>query len=120
MKTLALTLTTLALAVPEAVAATHGIHASPNPVKAGKTVRLYGSAAGGCARGDAVTIYSNALKGATKQQFAGIPAVFATAGRHGAFSRRVTLAAKLKAGKYHVGARCGGGNLGAATLTVVS
>jgi hypothetical protein len=94
------------------------LHVSPNPVKAGKTVRVYGTAAGGCAKGDQVTIYSNAFKGATTQSFAGVPAVFATAGSNHKFSRNVTLKGTVTPGKYHVGARCGGGNLGSANLKV--
>jgi hypothetical protein len=127
MKKLIASLAALAATAPAALAVSpqgytdplaKRLHVSPSTVKAGSTVRVYGSAAGGCAKGDVVTIYSNAFKGATTGNFAGIPAVSATVGKSHNFSRKVKLSSKVKPGKYHMGARCGGGNLGAATLTV--
>ena len=129
VKKLLATISALAMTAPAAALAVtpsgytdplakHGLHVSPTSLKAGQTVKVYGSAGGGCAKGDAVTIYSNAFKGATKTNFAGVPSVSATVGNGKKFSRKVKLSSKVKPGKYHVGARCGGGNLGAATLTV--
>jgi len=65
-----------------------------------------------------VTIYSRAFKGVTRHDFGGIPAVYAKTGKHDRFSRRLTLSKKLKAGRYRIGARCGGGNLGHTSLKV--
>jgi hypothetical protein len=128
VKKLLAALTALALTAPAAALAVtpsgytdplaHGVHVSPSSVKAGQTVRLFGSVGSGCAKGDAVTIYSRAFKGATSANFAGVPSVSATVGNGKKFSRKLKLSSKVKPGKYHVGARCGGGNLGAATLTV--
>src|SRR5919201_1092766 len=99
MKKLTAALAALAVSAPAALAAssTHVLKVSPNPAKAGTTVRLFGSVGTGCAK---------AFKGATTKEFAGIPAVFTKVGKHGKFSRKLKLSAKLKPRKYHVGGRC--------------
>jgi hypothetical protein len=91
---------------------------SPRTVKVSRTVTLHGSVGQGCHVPGQVTIYSRAFKGATSHSFAGVPAVFARANRNGAFSKNVTIKRSIKHGSYHVGARCGGGNLGSAKLKV--
>jgi hypothetical protein len=87
-------------------------------------VTVSGSVGNGCQtghKGDAATIFSNAFKGATKHNFAGIPAVSVSLVKStkGTFSAKITLSKTLKTGTYSVGGRCGGGNFGSAKLTVV-
>ena len=96
----------------------HSIGVSPSTVKAGQTVTLRGSVAGGCRTPGVVTIVSPAFKGATAHRFAGVPAVSAKADAKGRFSARITLAKKLESGRYRISGRCGGGNFGSATLKV--
>ena len=70
--------------------------------------------------GDVAILYSRAFKGAANRKFAGIPAVSASLrkSRMGAFSMRLRLSRTVKPGTYLVRGRCGGGNFGAAKLTV--
>jgi hypothetical protein len=96
----------------------HSLRVSPSTVKAGQTVTLRGSVAGGCQTPGAVTIYSRAFKGVTAHRFAGVPAVSAKASAKGRFAARITLAKKLKSGSYRISGRCGGGNFGSTTLKV--
>lgn len=96
----------------------HYLKLSPSGVSAGQTVALRGSVGSGCQTPGQVTIYSRAFNGATTHQFAGVPAVYATANRQGAFSKKVTIKRSVKRGSYHIGGRCGGGNFGSATLKV--
>jgi len=120
MKKLLAVLAVLAFAAPAAVAATKAsVKVSPATVKAGKTVRVYGSVGTGCAKGDAVTLYSKAFKG-SKHEFAGIPAVFAKQDKHHNFSIHVAIEKTVKKGSYTIGGRCGGGNLGSAATLKVS
>jgi hypothetical protein len=91
---------------------------SPSTVKAGRATTVSGSTGNGCHTPGQVTIISHAFRGATRRQFAGVPAIFTTANGSGKFSRRVTIAKAMKPGAYHVGARCGGGSFGSATLRV--
>jgi hypothetical protein len=81
-------------------------------------VTVSGSVAGGCDVPGQVTIVSRAFRGATRHEFAGVPAIFSTANRTGKFSKRVTIRKTVRPGRYHVGGRCGGGNFGSTTLTV--
>jgi hypothetical protein len=118
MKRLIAVLAVFAVAAPAALAASHFLKVSPSTVKAGKSVTLSGSVGSGCAKGSQVTITSKAFKGATMHEFAGVPAVYATVKKGGKFSTKVTIKKAIKAGKYHVGGRCGGGNFGSATLKV--
>ncbi len=96
----------------------HSLGVSPSTVKAGQTVTLRGSVAGGCHTPGMVTIYSRAFQGATAHRFAGVPAVSAQANAKGRFSARITLAKKLKSGSYRISGRCGGGNFGSTALKV--
>jgi hypothetical protein len=97
---------------------THHLKVSPSKVKPGKTVTLHGTVGHGCHRPGQVTIYSRAFKGATRHRFAGVPAVYTVANKHGTFSTKVTIKRSTSAGRYHVGGRCGGGNFGSATVKV--
>jgi hypothetical protein len=94
----------------EALAAT--INASPNPVHAGKRVRVFGHVGGGsgCQSGDRVTLISFAFSGA--HEFAGVPAVFATVKANGHYSKRARIPKAKAPKKYAITARCGGGNFG--------
>jgi hypothetical protein len=118
MKRLIAAAAVLAVTSPAAVAASHFLKVSPSAVKAGKSVTLSGSVDHGCQTPGQVTIYSKAFKGATTHDFAGVPAVYATADKNGKFSKKITVKKTTKAGSYHVGGRCGGGNFGSATLKV--
>jgi hypothetical protein len=87
-------------------------------VRAGHATAVSGAVGNGCKKPGQVTIYSRAFKGATRHEFAGVPAIFTTTNRKGKFSKRVTIKKTIKPGRYHVGGRCGGGNFGSATLRV--
>ncbi|MBV8734972.1 MAG: hypothetical protein JO120_09355, partial [Solirubrobacterales bacterium] len=118
------TFVALAVVAPGALAASvHFLKVSPRKTNPGKTITVSGSVGNGCQtgrKGDVAIIFSNAFKGATKQSFAGVPAVYASLSKSktGAFSFKLTLNKKLKTGTYSVGGRCGGGNFGSATLKV--
>jgi hypothetical protein len=92
------------------------LRVSPTSVPAGDTVRASGSVGGGCARGDTVTITSQAFDPA--REFAGVPAIFARAGRNGDFSVSTMIPITLAGGRYSVSGRCGGGNFGSTSLRV--
>lgn len=123
MKKLLAALAALAVFAPAALAASASLKVSPSKIGAGKTVTVSGTVGSGCQTGrsgDSAIIFSNAFKGVTKQNWAGVPSVTAslTKSRNGAFSVKVKLSKKLKAGTYSVRARCGGGNFGPAKLKV--
>lgn len=96
----------------------HHLTVSPSTVKPGRTVTIRGSVDHGCQTPGPVTIYSRAFKGATRHSFAGVPAVYAKAAKTGSFSTKVTIKGNVKAARYQVGGRCGGGNFGSAALKV--
>ena len=101
------------LAIPStAIGAPHGptLSASPGAVKAGRRVTVSGTVAGGCARGDAVTLISKAF--ASTYRFAGLPAVYANVQAKGRFAVTTRVPASRKPGRYTITGRCGGGNLG--------
>lgn len=114
----------LAMFAPGALAATtHFVKVSPNKTNPGKTITVSGSVGHRCRighKGDGATIISKAFKGATKHNFAGVPAISASlaTSKTGAFSVKVKLSKNLKPGKYSVSGRCGGGNFGSTTLKV--
>ena len=125
MKKMIAALVGLAAFAPAALASSHFLKVSPGKVAQGNVVTVSGSVDHGCEighKGDAATIYSKAFKGATKHNFAGIPSVSASLAKSktGAFSIKVRLSSSVKTGKYSVGGRCGGGNFGSTTLTVIS
>ena len=93
-----------------AVAASPSIHVTPASVHRGHVVRVHGSVAGGCAKGDTVTLISRAFS--HRHDFAGLPAIYAVSRSDGSFSKRTRIPARRKPGRYHVRGRCGGGNLG--------
>src|SRR3954451_3614652 len=72
-----------------AVADAASLHLSPHVVSPGARTRVFGSAAGGCAAGDQVTLLSRAFPGT--HRFAGVPAVFTRTRASGAVSKRVRL-----------------------------
>lgn len=96
----------------------HRLTVSPSTVKPGRAVTVRGSVAHGCQKPGPVTIYSRAFKGATRHTFAGVPAVYTRATKKGSFSTKVTIKRNVRAGRYQVGGRCGGGNFGSAALKV--
>jgi hypothetical protein len=123
VKKLIAALVGLAAFAPAALASSHFLKVTPSKVAAGKTVTVSGSVDHGCEighKGDSATIFSRAFKGATHQNFAGVPSVSASLATSttGAFSIKVKLSKKVKPGKYSVGGRCGGGNFGSTTLKV--
>jgi hypothetical protein len=124
LKKLIAALVGLAIVAPGALAvSSHFLKVSPSKVPAGKTVTVSGSVGKGCQtghKGDAATVYSKAFKGATKQNFAGVPAVTVSLSKSksGAFSAKVTLSKKLKTGTYSVAGRCHGGTFGSTVLKV--
>jgi hypothetical protein len=86
------------------------IHVKPNPAYRGELVRVSGTAVGGCATGDQVTLLSEAFSKA--HEFAGVPAIFARLHSDGSFSKRTRIPRTRHLGRYSITARCGGGNLG--------
>jgi hypothetical protein len=106
-----------ALALPAAALAGPPFKVRPHTVEAGNVVKVDGKPGGGCGEGSTVTIYSRAFK--SDHEFAGVPAVFAKVRHDGRFTKHVRIPASRPSGDYSVGARCGGGNLGARTLHVV-
>jgi hypothetical protein len=86
------------------------IHVKPTRAYRGEVVRVFGTVAGGCATGDQVTLISKAFSGA--HEFAGVPAIFARSRSDGSFSKRTRIPGTRKLGRYSIGGRCGGGNLG--------
>jgi len=81
--------------------------ASPGTVSPGGVV-IVSARFTACHVGSVVTLLSAAFPG----HAFGIGTVDGRVGSHGAFSVRVRVRKGLKPGRYHVGARCGGGNLG--------
>ena len=124
MKKLIAALVGFAAFAPAALASSHFVKVSPGNASPGQTVTVSGSVDHGCQigrEGDTATIMSRAFKGATKHSFAGVPAVSASLAKSttGAFSVKVTLSPNVKASKYSVTGRCGGGNFGSTTLKVI-
>lgn len=109
----------LAFAVGLAVAASAAaanvrLVVTPSAVAPGGVVRV-SAASSPCLEGDQVTLISSAFRG----HAFGEGAVYGKVGAHGAFSVSTRIRSGLKAGRYTVGARCGGGNLGvSATIRV--
>jgi hypothetical protein len=81
--------------------------ATPATVAPGAVVDV-STRASSCLAGDAVTLISAAFPG----HAFGIGAAYGRARSHGAFSVSVRIRSGLRAGRYHVSVRCGGGNLG--------
>jgi hypothetical protein len=85
------------------------INAAPRSVVAGQHVRISGLA-GGCAKGDRVTLMSRAF--VHRHDFAGLPAVFATVRAGDRYGVDVRIPSTRKHRRYAITARCGGGNFG--------
>jgi hypothetical protein len=96
------------IAAGSALAAPVHLVVSPSSVAAGGVVTVSASSSP-CLRRDQVTLISTAFPG---HAFGGEGAVNGRVGSHGSFSVRTRIRAALRPGSYHVGARCGGGNLG--------
>jgi hypothetical protein len=80
---------------------------TPRRVRRGNFVRVHGGVFG--CQGP-VTLTSEAFS--RRNEFAGVPAVFAAVRAHGAYSVRTRIPAARSPGVYAIGGRCGGGNLG--------
>lgn len=93
------------------------VRVRPKVAEPGSVVKVTG-AVDGCPAGDQVTLLSRAFKGATRKEFAGVPAIFTNLRRDHTFAARVRLSTSLRRGRFSVSGRCGGGNIGATTLRV--
>jgi hypothetical protein len=80
---------------------------TPRRVRRGGFVRVHGGVSG--CQGP-VTLISRAFS--RRHQFAGVPAISAPVGAHGAYSVRTRIPARRSPGVYPISGRCGGGNLG--------
>jgi hypothetical protein len=125
LKKLIAALVGLAAFAPAALASSNFIKVSPGKVEQGHTVTVSGSVDHGCQtghKGDGATIISKAFKGATKQNFAGVPSVSVSLAHssNGTFSLKVKLSTNGNPGKFSVTGRCGGGNFGSTTLKVTA
>ena len=100
---------TLTAAVAAGAVSRVSITVAPTTVKRGHAVVVHGSA-GGCPRGDNVTLLSHAF--VHTHDFAGVPAVYARVQRGGAYAVTTRIPASKAPGRYAVTGRCGGGNLG--------
>jgi hypothetical protein len=92
---------------------TASLHVRPGVVLAGHSVRVFGGA-GTCAKGDRMTLISNAFSPA--HRFGGKPAVYTTVVSGHTYSVITTIPANRAPARYAVTARCGGGNLGVTTF----
>jgi hypothetical protein len=97
------------LCVAVATAAPISLSVSPTTVRAGRMVKIKGSA-DGCRVGNTVFIVSRAF--VHTHQFAGVSAVLARVRAGGSFGATTTIPRTRMRGRYVVTARCGGGNLG--------
>jgi hypothetical protein len=85
------------------------IRTRPSRVSAGGRIRVFGLA-GGCRQGNQVTLMSEAFP--DDNEFAGVPAIFATVDAHDSYSVSTPVPATTPPGRYVISARCGGGNFG--------
>ena len=100
---------TLVASAGVALAAGPTINTDPKPVTQGGVVRVFGVVPQ-CARGNTVTLLSRAFS--HRHEFAGVPAISAVVRRHHRYSKRTTIPAQRRPGRYRITGRCGGGNLG--------
>ena len=108
-----------AIAAHSALASSHYVRVAPSSVMRGRVVRVYGSVGSGCGSAQ-VTIFSRAFRGATTHEFAGVPAIYTRQDSTHRFSFHVRIRSAVARRRYDVGGRCGGGNFGSTTLTVIS
>jgi hypothetical protein len=113
----AATVGTLTLPAAPAWAVPVAIDVSPSAVAAGDTVTITVSGAAGPDCADSVTLISKAF--VHTHDFAGLPAVVATAKPGGVFTATTTIPRSKTAGTYTISGRCGGGNLGVSATLVV-
>jgi hypothetical protein len=111
-KTLGAALLLSAAATPAAGAARPVLHVRPLVVAPGGRVHVSGNA-DGCSRGDAVLVLSRPFP---DPGFAGVGAIAARVAGGGSFSAFGRIRTHVRAGRYGVTARCGGGNLGVAVF----
>jgi hypothetical protein len=102
---------------PASGASAPSVRATPNPVAAGRLLRLEGSA-GDCPRGDTVLLLSRAFP--RVHDFAGVPAVLTPVRANGGFRARPRIPSGTAPGVYAIAGRCGGGNLGFAVVLRVT
>ena len=109
MKRLAAMATVLFVVFGAASALAARVHmvVSPSAVGAGGVITVSASSSP-CLPGDQVTLISAAFPG----HAFGEGAVNGRVGGHGSFSVRARVRSGLRPGRYQIGARCGGGNLG--------
>jgi hypothetical protein len=106
---------TAAVAVPApAHAARVHMIVTPATISPGGAIRVR-AASSPCLPGDQIILISSAFRGHAY----GEGAVYGPVGRHGAFSVPTRLRAALHPGRYEIGGRCGGGNLGVSVALVV-
>jgi hypothetical protein len=97
-----------AVLAPSSARARPSLRVRPSVVTPAGRVWVVGRA-GDCPRGDLVFVLSRALAG---RSFAGVGAVLARVQAHGRFATTGRIRPNLRAGRYAITARCGGGNLG--------
>jgi hypothetical protein len=107
-----------ALALPAAAIAGPPFHLKPKTVHAGEVVKVYGGPIEGCGPDSRVILYSDAFQ--AHHEFAGVPAAYVRVRSSGKFTKHVRVASSTPMGKYSVGARCNGGNIGSRTLKVLN
>src|SRR4051812_25398849 len=108
MRALIVGLACALIAAPAVAAARVSLTVVPSTVPAGAAVRVVGNARS-CPVGNAVTAISGAFPG---RQFGGEGAFVGHVRRGGSFAIDGHVRSALRAGRYPVTARCGGGNLG--------
>jgi len=108
MKALPLAVTVLLLAVGSAAAARVHVLVFPTTVSPSGAIRLSATVSP-CRSGDTVSAISAAFPG---NAFGGAGALTGRVTHGGAFTIRGHVRAGLRAGRYTIGFRCGGGNLG--------
>jgi hypothetical protein len=116
VRALLLTVVILAAAAGAAEAAAP-LHVTPLTVHAGKIVHVSGNVGNGCSHSGTVTVISAAFH--RGHEFAGVNAIFIRIRPSGRFAAETRIPSSRAAGAYHVGARCGGGSFGNATLHVI-
>jgi hypothetical protein len=79
-------------------------------VRAGRMPCVAGNVAGRCPRGGTGALLSRAFN--RPSSFAGVPAIYATVRRGGAYSARTKIPAGRKPGRYRLTGRCASGSLG--------
>jgi hypothetical protein len=80
---------------------------TPGAVAPGALIRV-GTTSSPCLPGDQITLISSVFRG----HAFGEGAVYGRVGSHGAFTVKSRIRSALPAGRYEIGGRCGGGNLG--------